>query len=338
MNSPLLRNLPPIDPALLRRRRERVFLLLAGIFLGTLAMLNIIGITRFIHIGPLTLAVGVLPYPLTFLCTDFLSEFYGRRRANFVVLVGMILNIFVIGILWLGSALPAMDFKTDLQRLPVVKQETVLDAEGRPLMDPRNPALPLRRVVVETDEGTRAVESIRMAPVIDPETGEAILDPATGRPVTEPVDAASGEALVKEEELYGRIFASSRAAVLASMLAYLVAQFCDVWLFHFWKRLTKGKHLWLRNNGSTMVSQLVDTSAVVLITFWAAIRGGEMGLGTVMTMVWGAYLFKLAVAAVDTLPFYAGTRWLSRYLRIDPVTGEAERVEGLFEPGESRPG
>ncbi len=331
MNSPLLRDLPPIDPAVLRQRRERVFLLLAGIFLGTLAMLNIIGITRFVHMGPLTLAVGVLPYPLTFLCTDFISEFYGRRRANFVVFVGMILNLFVIGILWLGSALPAMEFKTDLQRLPVVTQETVVDAEGAPISDPRNPVLPLKRVVVDTESGTVPVESVRMAPVIDPTTGEAVRD-ADGRAVTEPVDAATGEPIVKEEELYGRIFAGTRAAVLASMLAYLAAQFCDVFLFHFWKRLTKGRHLWLRNNGSTMVSQLVDTSAVVLITFWAAIRAGEMPFGTVMTMIWGAYFFKLTVAAVDTLPFYAGTKWLGRYLRIDPVRGEAEQAEGLFGP------
>ena len=62
--------------------------MLAGIFLGSLAMLNIIGITRFLQIGPLSLAVGVLPYPLTFLCTDLISELYGRKRAALVVWVG----------------------------------------------------------------------------------------------------------------------------------------------------------------------------------------------------------------------------------------------------------
>ena len=149
-----LEDLPPISTAKLHERRERVFLVLAGLFLGTLAMLNIVGITRFVHIGPLALAVGVLPYPLTFLCTDFISEFYGRRRANFVVLVGVLLNFFVIGILWLGQSLPAMDFKTDLQRLPVVRQETVYtDPETRrePVPDPRNPALPLRRLAGDGD-------------------------------------------------------------------------------------------------------------------------------------------------------------------------------------------
>ena len=67
------------------KRRERVFLILAGIFLGTLAMLNILGISRFINlftIGETTysVAVGVLPYPVTFLCTDLISELYGKKR------------------------------------------------------------------------------------------------------------------------------------------------------------------------------------------------------------------------------------------------------------------
>ncbi len=93
----------------LHERRERVFLVLAGVFLGSMTMLNVLGITRFIHIGPLALAVGVLPYPLTFLCTDFISEFYGRRRANFVVWVGLVLNVVVIGFLWMGHLFPSVD-------------------------------------------------------------------------------------------------------------------------------------------------------------------------------------------------------------------------------------
>ena len=82
--------------ARLHERRERVFLVFAGIFLGTLALLNVLGISRFVDLSftvfgfdiPFVVAIGVLPYPVTFLCTDFISEFYGRRRANQVVLVG----------------------------------------------------------------------------------------------------------------------------------------------------------------------------------------------------------------------------------------------------------
>ena len=59
--------------AQLIEKRERVFLVLAGLFLCAMTMLNIIGITRFVQLGPMALAVGVLPYPLTFLCTDLIS-------------------------------------------------------------------------------------------------------------------------------------------------------------------------------------------------------------------------------------------------------------------------
>jgi hypothetical protein len=239
-----------------------------------------------------------------------------------VVWVGLGLNILVIAVLWLGNALPAMAYQTDLQRLNVIGQETVYaDPETRqtPLLDPRT-GLPLKRVVVTGEDGTiSAVSAVAVAPVTDPATGEAIIDPQTGAPVIEIVDAKTGQPVVRQEELYTRLFLSAKAVVLASMIAYLVSQLCDVWLFHFWKRLTRGKHLWLRNNGSTMVSQLVDTTAVVLITFGASIVAGEIALGAVAGLIWGTYMFKLTIAAIDTVPFYFGVKWLSGYLQIDPL-------------------
>ena len=92
----------------LKERRERVFLVLAGIFLCAMTMLNILGITRFIQLGYLSLAVGVLPYPLTFLCTDLISELYGRARANFLVTIGLGLNCFIIVTLWIASLIPSV--------------------------------------------------------------------------------------------------------------------------------------------------------------------------------------------------------------------------------------
>src|SRR5690606_28464422 len=85
------------------RRSDWVFLILTGLFLGSLTMLNILGISRFIDLSHwlgipegsdirFSIAIGVLPYPITFLCTDFISEIYGKRRANRVVWVGLILN------------------------------------------------------------------------------------------------------------------------------------------------------------------------------------------------------------------------------------------------------
>ncbi len=106
--------LHPIEASELHARRERVFLVLAGLFIGSMTMLNILGVSRFIDLGfeiggmkvPMALAVGILPYPITFLCTDFISELYGRRRASFVVWVGLGLNLWVVAFLWLGGVLP----------------------------------------------------------------------------------------------------------------------------------------------------------------------------------------------------------------------------------------
>ena len=106
--------LHPIEASELHARRERVFLVLAGLFLGSMTMLNILGVSRFIDLSfelfgmriPMALAVGVLPYPITFLCTDFISELYGRARASFVVWVGLGLNCWVFLFLWLGGELP----------------------------------------------------------------------------------------------------------------------------------------------------------------------------------------------------------------------------------------
>jgi len=249
----------------LHERRERVFLVFAGLFLGAMTMLNILGITRFVHVGPLALAVGVLPYPITFLCTDFISEFYGRRRANFVVFVGLLLNLFVLGFLWLGHMLPGLD-------------ETL-----RPSWQPDGSWSP---------------------------------PPWQTLHFAKPIEIFDQGVFITQMDLFEIIFRCTRGAVLASMIAYVAAQFCDVYLFHFWKRVTRGKHLWLRNNGSTILSQLVDATAVIFIVFWGQFASGEKTLLAMLALVGSNYLFKICVAAVDTIPFYIGVHYLKGYLKI----------------------
>jgi uncharacterized integral membrane protein (TIGR00697 family) len=253
-------DLHPIEASHLHARRERVFLVLAGIFLGTLAMLNILGISRFIKFFEFTTAggtslvfaaaVGALPYPITFLCTDFISEFYGRKRANWVVFVGLLLNIWVVIVLWLGGVLPGFE-------------------------------------------------------KLDPLTGEFVRDAAGRLPV------------------FFEIRALTFGAVTASMIAYMAAQFCDVYVFHFWKRITKGRLLWVRNNGSTMISQLVDTTAVILITHYYAhalpIDPQQSLKQQLLLFIATGYVFKFVVAAIDTVPFYIGVHFLKGYLQLDPT-------------------
>ena len=239
----------------LNERRERVFIVLAGFFLCAMTLLNVVGITRFIQLGPMALAVGVLPYPLTFLCTDLISELYGRRRANFLVWVGFSLNFFILGCLWLGSYIPAVA------------------ADSQPPW-----------------------QVIQLA---------------------EDMALPNGEVVSGSVELFTLLYACTSGAVFASMMAYIAAQFCDVQLFHYFKRLTKGKHLWLRNNFSTLTSQMVDSFMVISVTFGATFLAGDITMAALLVLMGSSYLFKMMVALADTLPFYYLTSRLKKYLQID---------------------
>lgn len=226
-------------------RREAIFVVLAGLFIGSLAMLNILGLSRLIDLSfhfngskvHFMVFVGVLPYPITFLCTDFISELYGKKRANMVVWTGLLLNLWVLFIMWFGGKLPE--------------------------------------------------------------------DPS--------VDSAA----------FFRIRELTFGATAASMIAYLTAQFVDVHVFHLLKKITKGKHLWLRNNGSTLTSQLIDSIAVVLITYYGAkaivIQDDRHVFSYLMMLIISNYIFKMVSALLDTIPFYIGVKWLSKYLNIDPL-------------------
>lgn len=240
----------------LRERRERVFIVLAAVFLGAMTLLNVVGITRFIQLGPLALAVGVLPYPLTFLCTDLISELYGRARANFLVTVGLGINFLILAVLTLGDIAPSVPAET----------------------------MPPWQVIQ----------------------------------LAEPIALPNGQIVEGEVGLFQLIYATTSGAVFASMLAYIAAQYCDVQLYHFWKRLTRGKHLWLRNNFSTLLSQLVDSIMVVTVTFGAVYWRGEMAFNTLLVLVGSNYAFKALSALVDTLPLYALVRWLRGYLELGP--------------------
>lgn len=83
--------------------------------------------------------------------------------------------------------------------------------------------------------------------------------------------AVTGVSHKAAQVAYSFTFDAPGTLLFASMLAYLCAQLSDNYLFHFWRRLTNGKHLWLRNNGSTAVSQLLDTiivNGIFLHFYW----------------------------------------------------------------------
>lgn len=102
----------------------------------------------------------------------------------------------------------------------------------------------------------------------------------------------------------------------ASLVAYFISQLFDVHLFHKLKELTKGKHLWLRNNGSTLTSQLLDSVIFITIAF-----AGTMPLGALLTMMATQYLVKLVIAIGDTPFVYLTVNWLKKE---EPTVKEEE--------------
>ena len=109
---------------------------------------------------------------------------------------------------------------------------------------------------------------------------------------------------------FQRVFGAQWVAVTASMVAYLGAQYLDIRLFHFWKRLTHGKHLWLRNNASTITSQVVDTALVN--SLFAALGTPGVTWERFPVLFMNGVLFKWTIALLDTPVFYAAVFYLRR--------------------------
>tara|TARA_B100000575_G_scaffold283446_1_gene276296 strand:- start:3694 stop:4428 length:735 start_codon:yes stop_codon:yes gene_type:complete len=115
-------------------------------------------------------------------------------------------------------------------------------------------------------------------------------------------------------DLFEGVYQFMVGNTIASMIAYLIAQSVDVRLYHFWKRLTKGKHLWLRNNASTTVSQLVDSTAIITILYLAGNLDDAIdNAGAVIILILNSYLFKFFFALFDTPLMYIGVRLLRNY-------------------------
>lgn len=205
----------------------KIYLVLAALFITSLVVSNLI-FQKFFYWDPFGLfrfeiSVGILPYPITFLITDVISEIYGKKKANQVVVVGIFASFFSMAIIYVANVVPAI----------------------------------------------------------------------TSSPVN--------------DELFTKVFGLSPLAVLASMLAYLFAQFIDIRIFHFWKRITHGRHLWLRNNFSTFSSQFIDTLTVLLLLC----SFGVLPWNIFYSLLLSGFLFKVIVAALDTPLLYLSV-WLFR--------------------------
>lgn len=206
---------------------QKIYLLLGALFITSLVVSNLI-FQKFFYWYPLDInifgaklfeiSVGILPYPITFLITDLISEIYGKKRANQIVIGGIFASIFSLSIVYTANAVSATSW----------------------------------------------------SPVGD--------------------------------NLFSTVFGNTMIAVFASMMAYLLAQLVDIQIYHFWKRITKGKHLWLRNNFSTFLSQFVDTFSVLFLLC----SFGEISWNRFAGLLISGFIFKVLIAILDTPFLYLG--------------------------------
>ncbi|PLX26052.1 hypothetical protein C0580_00745 [Candidatus Parcubacteria bacterium] len=106
------------------------------------------------------------------------------------------------------------------------------------------------------------------------------------------------------------IFESSARIFIASIVAFMLSQLHDIWAFEFWKKKTKGKYFWLRNNLSTIVSQFIDTTIFIFIAFYQLTP--KFDFAFMWTLIVPYYILKIILAIADTPLAYLGVKWLKK--------------------------
>lgn len=191
------------------------YVIMVGIFSGSLTIAAVLA-SKIVSIMGFFVPAGVLAYCITFVCTDVISEIWGKRYAQLAVKTGFITLV-----------------------ISLVLTQIAMYWTPAPFW--------------ENQEGFASVLS--MTPRI----------------------------------------------VIGSLCAYLLSQYHDVWLFHILKRRTNDKHLWLRNNLSTIISQLLDSLVFIVIAFY--------GVMPVWPLIIGQWVVKVVIAAIDT-PLVYGIVWI----------------------------
>jgi len=122
--------------------------------------------------------------------------------------------------------------------------------------------------------------------------------------------AKPADRFLETDPAYATIFQGSARIFLASIIAFVLSQFHDVWAFEFWKEKTHGKWLWLRNNLSTMVSQFIDTVIFMFLAFYQMTP--KFDFFFIWELIIPYYILKIILAAIDTPLVYLGVKWLKK--------------------------
>lgn len=128
---------------------------------------------------------------------------------------------------------------------------------------------------------------------------------------------------------FSGIFGQSQAIIVASLVAFLIGQLLDVFIFHKIKKMTGEKSIWLRATGSTLVSQFIDSFVVLFIAFYVAPRlagsAKPWSFSLVMAICVGNYIYKFIVAVFLTPVIYLAHGWIDSYLG-KPLAGEMKKA------------
>ena len=224
----------------LNERRQWLFIALAGLFVTNAVTAELIS-NKLIQIplegnffgkkvGPFVTIIGILPWPIVFLLTDLLNEFYGQkavRRLSWIT-AGLIAYCFLI--VGLSMSIPAFEIK-----------------------------------------GSKLATN----------------------------------------EAYNLVFGQAQAVIVGSIVAFLVSQILDAYVFYQIKQKTGNRFIWLRSTGSTLLSQLIDSYIVLYIGF---VLPGAMSLSTYFEVAPTNYLLKILIAIILTPLVYVGHYLVRRYL------------------------
>jgi queuosine precursor transporter len=242
--------------------QQRLYVWLAVFSATCLIVADVVGIKLFHFplgftislpvVGPISAidhTCGMLTFPVTFILTDLINEYYGKKAARRVAYIGMAMALFVFAVINIAQAMPFLDA-------------------------PYN---------------------------------------------------------VKQEH-FDAILGSAKVMYIASVTAYIIGQLCDIWVFHLLKRVTRGRLLWLRATGSTVISQLIDSFVVSYIAFslgrqlFGSPDAVPAPMGEILKIAATGYILKLLVAIGTTPLIYAGHAVMHRVLGLAPLGADDPRA------------
>lgn len=229
---------------MLKTRREIAFTVMAGLFV-TCAIVGELISGKSIPTPIFPIIAGIVPWPVVFLLTDVMNEYFGKQAVKRLswITVGLIAFCFLIVFIAV--------------ELPVASNSPLTDQEFR------------------------------------------------------------------------KVFSGSLPIMIGSICAFLFSQLIDVRLFVLFSKLTRGKMIWLRSTGSTMISQLVDSYTVLFIGF---VLPGVITFEEFLGIGFMNYLVKLVIAVgltpfVYVMHFLAGKILGDKHLAYDEAGEELEAEE-----------